>query len=265
MDFVVPPGLHCRPLQPHELRLKQPDGSFSIFNENTGEIQPEIGEGVNLQEVSCLVSVSDQGPNNTAAMNYVMFSNNSLMVWALWDCYHRTWNDLKASFKKGACRAWKVILEVTLLCNMSYGPYGTGQWHYKKQSYLQQFLETHSHLDAAWGEIMPLICLERKMEEPRTEEDSARLFKSLAHVENFHRKGPLVKLARWFSIFQSLEFFEGDLLATKFIIQEQHQGKGQGEDSEPEEDKPLPDTEDYKKELNELKKEKAPGNLHHHW
>lgn len=261
MDFVAPPVLHCRPLQPHELRLKQPDGSFSIFNENTGEIQPEIGEGVNLQEVSCLVSVSDQGPNNTAAMNYVMFSNNSLMVWALWDCYHRTWNDLKASFKKSACRAWKVILEVTLLCNMSYGPYGTGQWHYKKQSYLQQFLETHSHLDAAWGEIMPLICLERKMEEPRTEEDSARLFKSLAHVENFHRKGPLVKLARWFSIFQSLEFFEGDLLATKFIIQEQHQGKGQGEDSEPEEDKPLPDTEDYKKELNELKKRKGTWKL----
>ena len=259
MDFAVPAGLHCRPFLRDELRVKHADGAYWIFNESTGQMRPEIPEGLELKDLKIILSVADQGPNNTSALNYLMFSQQAIMLWSSADCFHRSWNDIKLSFKRSVCRAWRTILELMVLCNLAYGPYGTGQWHFKKQSKLQEFLETHTHMDAEWGEMVPLICMERKIEEPTNPEDSERLFNSLKHMENFHSKGPLIKLARWFSIFQSLSFFQGDLFATKFVIQQVDHGQAE---SEPDDNKPMPDNiDDYKQELNALKKRKGSWKL----
>ena len=138
-------------------------------------------------------------------------------------------------------------------------PMGQANGISKNNQNYRNFWKTHTHMDAEWGEMVPLICMERKMEEPTNPEDNERLFNSLKHMENFHSKGPLIKLARWFSIFQSLSFFQGDLFATKFVIQQVDHGQAE---SEPDDNKPMPDNiDDYKKELNALKKRKGSWKL----
>ena len=119
-DFFVPEGLVLRPLAPHELRIQGPGGRWYIQNEKTGETKPEAPEDFDFGALPALISISDQGPANTAALNYLMFSSKALLLWSLWDPYHRAWNDLKLALKRCAGDGWRTVLELTLVANMNY-------------------------------------------------------------------------------------------------------------------------------------------------
>ena len=102
MDFAVQEGLILRPLLKQELLLPQPNGRPLVHNTVTQLTYPMVPPALQLSQLPLLVSISDQGPVNVPALNYLMYSEESLLVTSQWDCYHRTWNDLKLAGKRAA-------------------------------------------------------------------------------------------------------------------------------------------------------------------
>jgi hypothetical protein len=258
-DFFVPEGLVLRPLAPHELRIQGPGGRWYIQNEKTGETKPEAPEDFDFGALPALISISDQGPANTAALNYLMFSSKALLLWSLWDPYHRAWNDFKLALKRCAGDGWRTVLELTLVANMNYGPFGSGSWFFKKKAKLQDFLMTRDVNSPAWNNFQHLICQERRVSEPSNLEEAQELFTEMASLQSFNTKGPLVKLMRWFSFFESMAFLDGEFYMTKLILL--HAAEKADAGSEAEIDEGLPQEKDHKKELAELKKRKGTWRL----
>ena len=248
----------ARPLSAHELRIQGPDGRWWVWDGNKGTASPEIPATMNLTQVPMLVSMSDQGPVNTAALNFLQYSSQAIMLHAQWDCFHRAWNDIKLACKKSSCRAWKVVLQLTLVANLAYGPFGTSQFFYKKVAKMQEFLATRSVDCTAWLKYVHLICREQRREEPRTKEDMQALFQSLQRMSAFQEKGPLIKLMRWFSWFESMCFLDGQMWVQKMVLEESLAGHPEAEESG---DDALPQEKDPAQELQQLKKKKGAWRL----
>ena len=130
-----------------------------------------------------------------------------MMIQAQWDPFHRAWNDIKGALKSSRFKAWKVVLQLTLVANLPYGPYGTSQWFYRKLAKMREFLATRTVDSTSWLQLCHLICRERRQPEPRDREGMLHLFSGLGSLRSFTEKGPLVKLMRWFSWFESMSFY----------------------------------------------------------
>ena len=256
MDFAVPEGLILRPLLKQELLLPQPNGRPLVHNTVTQLTYPMVPPALQLSQLPLLVSISDQGPVNVPALNYLMYSEESLLVTSQWDCYHRTWNDLKLAGKRAAGGVWKTILRLSLLFNVNYGPYGSGGWFAKKRSCLEEFLLQNNSDSYCFANYASVIARERRIREPQHEQDCEALFETLKHLQNFNTKGPLVKLMRWFSWFETACWWEGEYFATRMILEEMG-AKTEGKEEAAE----LPNEEDPQKELRELKKKQGTWKL----
>lgn len=259
-DFQVPEGLVCRPLKPNELRLTGPDGAHYIHCEDTGTVVPEVPPGLDLGSIPCLISVSDQGPNVVAGTNFLMYSKDACLFLAQYDPYHRCWNDLKTALKRSICKAWNVVLELTLVANLNYGPFGSSTWHFKKKAKLEDFVTTKDIHHPLWQKYQHLISRERRLPEPATLNESFALFDTIKTLESFERKGPLIKLMRWFSWFESMAFYNGELWCTKMVLEDSMLTEEQGSEKEIDE-KPLGTEKDHHKELQDLKKRKGSWKL----
>ena len=256
MDFAVPEGLILRPLLKQELLLPQPNGRPLVHNTVTQLTYPMVPPALQLSQLPLLVSISDQGPVNVPALNYLMYSEESLLVTSQWDCYHRTWNDLKLAGKRAAGGVWKTILRLSLLFNVNYGPYGSGGWFAKKRSCLEEFLLQNNSDSYCFANYASVIARERRIREPQHEQDCEALFETLKHLQNFNTKGPLVKLMRWFSWFETACWWEGEHFATRMILEEMG-AKTEGKEEAAE----LPNEEDPQQELRELKKKQGTWKL----
>ncbi len=254
-SFSVPEDLLCRPLQKHEFRLAGVNGRFYIKDEKSQQIRPEVPDHISLGDLPCLVSISDQGPNVMAATNFLMYGPSRLLFFSVYDVFHRAWNDLKSALRGCSCGAWRTVLELTLVANLAYGPFGSGTWHFKKLSKLDHFLTTENVTSDCWSKFQHLICRERRISEPTSMDDSQALFDSLRNMDSFLTKGPLVKLMRWFSFFESMAFLDGELMATKMVLESSMGHVEDGSDQEVEE---LPkDAKTHQQELAALKKRKG--------
>ena len=112
--------------------------------------------------------------------------------------------------KSCAGDGWRTVLELTLVANMNYSPFGSGSWFFKKKAKLQDFLMTRGVNSHAWNNFQHLICQERRLSEPSNLEEAQELFTEMASLQSFATKGPLVKLMRWFSFFESMAFLDGE-------------------------------------------------------
>ena len=259
VDFQVPTGLICRPLNESEFRVKGPDGLWYIYNEETQTQVVEVPADMDLGAVPCLLSISDQGPNNLAALHFLTLSSEAFMMWTAFDPYHRAWNDLKNALKRSTCGGWRTVLELTLVANLNYGPFGSSSWFFKKKSKLEDFLACNTIHSPVWKRYQHLICQEQGIPEPNSEAEAEDLFDSLKSLESFNQKGPLIKLMRWFSFFESMLFHKGQLWATKMVIEHQAGEEAPSEKEVPE-GPPKPE-QDHRKELQELKKRKGTWKL----
>lgn len=259
MDFKVPQGLHCRPLTEGEFRLEGPNGKY-IVKQGGGDPVPEVPEHIDLGQLPCLVSISDQGPSNMASINYVLFSQQALLFWAIYDPFHRAWNDLKLAMKRVPFNAWRVVLELTCVANINYGPFGSSAWFFKKKAKLEDFLASNDCTCEAWQRYQHLIAQERRQAEPAGFAASQELFQSLHCLDSFTKKGPLIKLMRWFSFFESMLFHQGELYCTKMVLEHSMGIEEPGSEAEVEVEE-WPKTKDDRKELQELKKRKGTWKL----
>ena len=128
--FVFPQSLLWKPLMNYENRLFE-NGEFWITNSRTGEKIPQIPSGWSIATQPLLVSLSDQGGINRAGLDYLVFKLD-LSIHVYFDPYHRGWNDIKDSLKKSKGDLFKCFLSFALLWNVNYGPFGSKEWHQKK-------------------------------------------------------------------------------------------------------------------------------------
>ena len=252
--MVMSRGLQCYPLEKHQHRLSDGAGNFFIADANAGEMVPEIPHNLDLGSVPALLSISDQGPANTAALNYLSFSKNALMCFSTWDVYHRCWNDLKLSFKRSMCKGWRTILELACVKNLAYGFFGSGSFYFKKKAALEDWLSKHDVSSAGWNSIQHLVARERRVMEPTTWEEKLALFEALYSLQTFRNKGACIKLMRWFSWFEGMQEMKGEFYITKLILSG---GQALENNDEAEPAGPLPQAENHQKELQELKKRKG--------
>lgn len=153
---------------------------------------------------------------------------------------------------------YKTMLEMTVVYNLPYGPFGSGTWFGRKHDCLQDFLAQHSASSTTFQEHLPYICRELGIPEPQHMAQQQDLFESLGKLRSFAEKGPLVKLMRWFSFFESAAFYQGELYATKMILM------SAGTEYEAEQEEPAASfdheglaSKDPRAELAELKKKKG--------
>ena len=255
-SFKVPAGLVCRPLKRDEFRLVGDNGRAFIKNADTGELVPEVPDGCDLGALPVLVSISDQGPNVIGAVNFLQYSNDALLFVALFDPFHRVWNDLKTAMKRCKAGAWRAVLELALVANINYGPYNSSAWHWRKKALLENFLASKDMAAPTFRKYLHLMCKEKRIPEPTAAEDIQDLFESLGSLDSFATKGPLIKLMRWFSWFESMSFYNGELWATKILMEDSMDLAEEGSEKEVDEGPPKSHKDDQK-ELQELKKRKG--------
>ena len=217
----VPPGLLARPVEGGELRVKAGNNEFFVYNQETGGMEPEIPRGLNLHTVKALVSISDQGGSNRSALQFLAYSKGpqKLLIGLQWDPFHRAWNDLKASMKKCTGYFWKMVLSLSIFYNCPYGPFNSGQWASRKTQAAKDFFERHGPFDEAFQSFIPYICWEQNLPEPVCNEEVEALYYRVQDAPHWTTKGPLVKLMRWLSFFQSSNFYKGDHFSAKMVMQ----------------------------------------------
>ena len=267
-SFKVPTGLMCRALTPDEFRLEGAGGGRWIHNQETNETVPETPEGLTLGDVPVLVTITDQGPNNLAALNFLQYHpQQAILILPLFDPYHRGWNDIKLALKRSICGGWRTVLEYALVGNLNYGPFHSSTWHYKKKAKLQEFILSEGVSSPYWQKYLPKICQEQRIPEPSSFVDSQNLLEKVAALDSFATKGPLIKLMRWFSWFESMSFYSGELWATKMILEFSEDHGAQGSEAEIDE-RPKDGSKtssaakkDHQAELRELKKRKGSWKL----
>ena len=162
--------------------------------------------------------MSDVGPMNLPALDMLTYKAK-LMIHAQFDPFHRCWNDLKLAYKHGPGQLWRTMLEYSLVYNINYGPAGTKAWWDRKKQCHQEFFLQNSPYSSIFLEYLPMIARELELpEEPSTAEELEAVWNRFGSMQSLEKAGPLVKLMRWFSFFESHTFYKGELFVTKMLM-----------------------------------------------
>ena len=144
-----------------------------------------------------LVVTQDQGSIGVSGLNYLSHNQNLCVTWVP-DWFHRFANDLKGSLQDCQGYFYKTMLELTVVFNLSYGPFKSSTFHEDRQNWLVDLISSNSWQDEQlFLEFVPLICKERNIPEATTPEQLQALWDSLAETPTVLGKGPFVKLSRW--------------------------------------------------------------------
>ena len=212
-SFALPPGCIVRPLQGEERRVAIA-GRYYVVNGKSAV--PELQGSMDFPTaVFCI----DQGSVGWSAIQYGIQKMQRL-VRLTNDPNHRTWNDIKAACKKSAAYTWRTMMELTLVFNLNYGPFGSKQWGDTKREMQKSFLERNSAESPHFRKYASRIAAERGLADPITDDQYKSVFEQLRSLESFDLRGPLVKMMRWFSFFESCNFFKPDLHALKMILED---------------------------------------------
>lgn len=218
LTFTLPEDVMCRPLLPSETRVLH-EGMWYIYNALSGACLPQLGSLGKLLffSLKLMTMTIDQGSVGSTAMAYAM-RVLCLLVHVRYDAYHRVWNDLKLALKKCKLFLWEAVLHSVLIFNLGYGPFGSSAWFPKKQEWLSAFLQDRSHTSPAFRSSCPMIAAERGVAEPHTEEQYLAMYETLKETPHILTKGPMCKLARWFSYFECLHFYSGWIAPMKLFL-----------------------------------------------
>ena len=214
--FIFPEDLLWRQLEDFEERIWE-DGRFWVVNTRTQEKRLQIPPNFQIRSTPLLVSMSDQGGINRAGLDYLLYKL-SLAIHVQFDPYHRGWNDVKQSLKNSKGDLFKCFLSFALLYNVNYGPSGSKEWFMRKQGLAQDIISSASAHEEPWLSFVPWVCKERNIAEPQSSEEREQLFNTIINMNSVRALGPVVKLMRWYSWWESEKYFEGECWATKFVM-----------------------------------------------
>ena len=220
--FEIPSDVHWKALDSMEVRTFK-DGKFFITNQLTGQVVQQLPSTWNFQTQHMLVSISDQGGINRGVLDYCQHML-PLALLIGYDSQHRTYNDLKSALRSS--KLYKSFLSFGIVFNVDYGPMTSKVWFARKAAALQEFCEKHSCNANPFLAYMPYICLERNEIEDGTEEQRQRMFDQMKAMKGCQVHGPLTKLMRWYSWWQSHQFHSGELWFTKLLMQHSNDIEG---------------------------------------
>ena len=224
-------GSVLRPLCAGEVREPMPAGGFCVRDTESGSQRAEIPPGA--ARWPGITHWVDQGSVGAAGLNFCMHRLGYHMV-MLPDPNHRVWNDIKGATQRCAGFYWKTIVQMTLVFNLNYGPYGKGRWFHDKRAFFEEWLSTVTEADAHFLRYAPQIAEDVGLPPPVTAEDRQRVLAAVKHMQSFRIKGPLVKMMRWFSWFESAAFYSRELHAVRMILEAYMHSRG-ADESEAEE------------------------------
>ena len=204
------------PLTSAEKRILE-DGAYWVVNMKTQQKTRQIPEDFSFLSIPMLISVCDQGPLNVPALDMVVYKLK-MTVLNLYDTYHRAWNDVKNSLRQATGSLFKVLLSFSLFFNINYGPAGSRSWMQKKIHNLKDFAANFGPNSEAFLQYLPFICEERNLEFPQTAEERTAVFNSLLTMKTLTQHGPVVKLMRWYSFWESYHHFQGECWANKMVM-----------------------------------------------
>ena len=182
------------------------------------EVALEVPRHIQLDKMAAVISVSDQGAVNRGGLHFLAYSKHSVMIGLQWDPFHRCWNDIKASLKQAEGFPWRMVLSLSIFYNLAYGPFNSGEFFSKKAQMAKEFFMQNSPHQEPFTSYISMIAWECGMKEPSEPEDIQALWEQIQEAPHWSNKGPLVKLCRWLSFFQSAKYFQSDLMAAKMVL-----------------------------------------------
>lgn len=212
--FEVPSNVLWKPLKKEEKRVFR-DGKFWIVNTITGDIAKQIPDDWSFHSQHSLVSISDQGGINRGVLDFAQHMLPLSLVVG-YDGQHRTWNDLKASLRSSGL--FRTFLGVAIIFNVGYGPAGSKTWWGKKVAALKAFAANKTCNEEPFLGYMGNICQEREEVEDGSEEQREKMWNAMLNMKGTQVHGPLTKLMRWFSWWESYQFHKGELWFTRLIM-----------------------------------------------
>lgn len=149
-----------------------------------------------------------------------------------YDETHRCWNDLKASLEASLKSAglFRNFLAFGVIHNVNYGPGGSKTWFNRKRKALEEFCENRSCHANPFLAYMPYICAERGVVEDGTPQQREKMFEELRKMKGCQIHGPLTKLMRWYSWWDSQHFHQGEIYFTKLVML--HENSWEGKEGE---------------------------------
>ena len=216
--FKLPEDVRINPLKAHQKRILV-GNTFFVHDTITGERHPQVPDTFRVSQQPLCISISDMGGINRASLDYATFKLQ-LSVLVLFDPYHRTWNDIKECLKKSKGSLFRTLLAYALYWNSNYGPAGTKEWHQRKVAKMKDLMETGSPHQEPFLSFLPFICQERGIDEPQDAEGREAIWNSLPSMNTVRCLGPIVKLMRWFSWFQTEKWYAGENFACKLLMLE---------------------------------------------
>ena len=216
-QFKVNSAIKWQALAKHEVRVWE-DGQFFIVDELSGQKVQQLPLTFDIGATPVLISVSDQGGINRAGLDFLTHRLH-LLAHIAWDPFHRGYNDLKSSLKQAKGHLFKAMLAYSLVWNSGYGPAGSKEWFHKKQARAKELVSTSSPDEEPFASYLPYICMERQIEEPSTPAEKEKLFQGILQLNCATCLGPVAKLMRWYSWFETEAWHSGETWCQKLLMQ----------------------------------------------
>mmetsp|Transcript_43561 Transcript_43561/g.93287 ORF Transcript_43561/g.93287 Transcript_43561/m.93287 type:complete len:1108 (-) Transcript_43561:231-3554(-) len=216
--YERPEGVHVRPPSGAEVRVKHPrTGRYGLFNRETKDFVEELpGTPALLEKLRVLHIYADQCSIGWSAVFFAL-EKRALVCNLFNDPYHRDWNDIKAALSRSPHGLWKCVVFLSFAWNLNYSPWGEGDYYHLRKEALRHLL-SQSNIQSDWFQTAMFdIAAEKGWPAPDTPERQQSLFNSLENAETFCKKGPAVKMMRWFSWFVAAEFWMSDWTLNRVV------------------------------------------------
>ena len=140
-SFRLPAGWCVRGVESGEQLVHLPGRGWCISGPLGEEVRPCLPPGASAKALCIVVFTKDQGSVGIAGS--INMQRLGYLTWTKWDFFHRLKNDTMLACKRAQRGAvFRALLEVSMVMNLNYNPYGTGEWFGLKQEALQDLLET---------------------------------------------------------------------------------------------------------------------------
>ena len=235
LDFIVPPGVHIRPLQHDEQYVIESTDSIDIAYKITKDRTrcQKVLEDDELEDVKLLVLALDQGGPGCAGAAFAMF--HLMMMFAVaFDKIHRLVRDLKLSVQRAAGGIFlKAQLYLNHVWSLNYKPWGTGVFSTAKRRMLDAFLKCCSYTDEIfyfkYGPKMA-ACWQMDFD---TEAAKQRVFDEMPlRLLSFRRSLETPKLSRWCSWNKAAHEQLPEFFAAKMVYEWNAAGRVSDPDSD---------------------------------
>lgn len=154
-----------------------------------------------------LIVAADQCSVGMTALTYMDRVLN-LRVEAMWDPFHRYWNNEKLGISHA--KWWDVVLLFACPFNINFGPFSGAGWLNQLQGCLREYASSIGNSDdPLFRRFLPAIAKDRKEEHLLGDERwVAERWASIEAGDAFATKGPKMAFCRWASFYDCFVHFD---------------------------------------------------------